>query len=310
MKAEEKKIIDAFIGKTLNLSAEESASLFKKNGDDEELQPEALKTLLESHAKGVKAAKEKEKELFDNGYKKASADLLGKRDKALKEKYGLVDSEKEGDELLDEIISIKTKADTLDEEKVKVHPLYLKMEKEKNKEIEKARKEGEEKLNAREQEIASEKMFSEILSFTDTELAALKPILPADPAKAKNQKGLLVSDLKGFKYEKIGDDYFMIKPDGKRLEDDHGKPVTLKNFVKETSSKYWDFENGESKSGSGGSNDDEARAAAAGAAAGKTKWTKAIPKNDAEFSKTFATLKTPEERIAFTEAYESSQKSS
>lgn len=307
MKAEEKKIITAFLEKTLNYSADKVASIFVKNGDDEELTPNALDVLLPDDVARVQGLKDNAKTMFDNGFKKAQGEVMSKFEADIKAKFG-IDSDKQGIEIIEEIIAAKIPAaKAADPEKVKVDPLYLKMEKELNDQIKAAKAEGEAKLKEFQDGVAKEKTFSKVATKADLELQKLRPILSKDPEKAKNQKKLLLQTLEGFTYEENGDDLVILK-DGKRHEDQHGKPISFASLVKETANQYWDFEQGEEHQGSGaekgGANGNQAAAAA-----GK-KWTGKIPKNDDEFAQVFPTLETADERISFTQAYEDSQKSS
>ena len=306
MKAEEKKIITAFLEKTLNYSTDKVASIFVKNGDDEELTPNALDVLLPDDVARVQGLKDSANTMFDNGYKKAQGEVLSKTETDIKTKFG-ISSEKQGVELIEEIIAAKTTpAKAADPEKVKLDPLYLKMEKDLNDQIKAAKAEGETKLKEYQDGVAKEKTFSKVASKADLELQKLKPILSKDPEKAKNQKKLLLQTLEGFTYEENGDELVVLK-DGKRHEDNHGRPITFASLVKETANQYWDFEQGEEHQGSGAENGG-AKGNQAAAQAGK-KWTGKIPKNDDEFSQMFSGLPDDaDQRMALTDAYNESQK--
>src|SRR6478736_2638624 len=106
MKADEKKLLIEFFGKTLNLTAEDVAPIFETKGDDEELKSDALSVLLKHDAARVTKLKGDvatiEKDQFDKGYKKAEAVVLQKLEKDVKEKFG-VSSDKQGLELFEEI---------------------------------------------------------------------------------------------------------------------------------------------------------------------------------------------------------------
>jgi len=302
MKAEEKKIITAFLEKTLNYSADKVASIFVKKEDEEELKPEALDELLTADATRVQAFKDKEKTMFDNGYKKAQGEVLSKRENELKARLG-IDSDKVGDELIDEIIAAKTPAaakGALDDEKVKTHPVFLNREKELLKQIKDTETAGETKLKEFQDGVAKEKIFSDVAAKANTVLETLKPILSKDPVKAANQKKLLMDELQGFTFEKNGDDLVILK-DGKRHEDQHGKPISFDTLVKETAGKYWDFEQGEEHEGSGAEKGQGTNPA--GAAAG-SKWTGKLPNSDEEYTEMFSKITDVNQRIAFNKAVE------
>jgi hypothetical protein len=306
MNKSEKSILQAFFGKTLNLTAEDVAPIFETKGDDEELKEDALKFLLGHDATRIKTIKDEvatsEKTGFDKGYKKAQAEVLPGLEKKIKEKFN-IDSDKQGLELIEELVAAKANANVLEEDKVKVHPAFLKREKELLKQIEDEKTALEKKFKDREDEIANEKTFSEIVGLSDKTLEALKPVLPKDAEKAKNQKQLLINELKGFKYEKQGDQIVILNADGKRLEDDHGKPVSFDSLIKNTASKYWDFEVNQQRQGSGANNDNQNN----GNAASNT-YKGTVPTNDAEFTKAFNAASSKEERVAMLNAYEAQQK--
>ena len=305
MNKAEKTILQAFFGKTLNLTAEDVAPIFETKGDDEELKEDALKFLLGHDATRIKTIKDEvatsEKTGFDKGYKKAQAEVLPGLEKKIKEKFN-IDSDKQGLELIEELVAAKANANVLEEDKVKVHPAFLKREKELLAQIETEKATLEKKLKDREDEIVSERTFESIVSSADRTLDSLKAILPKDADKAKNQKQLLVNELKGYKYEKQGEQIVILKPDGKRLEDLHGKPIDFDTLVKETASKYWDFEVATPRQGAGATNDSTNN----GNQTANT-YKGAIPTNDAEYSKAFNSLTSKEDRVALLNAYEASQ---
>lgn len=316
MKASEKETLIAFFGKTLNLTAEDVAPIFEKKGDEEELKPDALKTLLAHDATRIKALKDEvatvETESFNKGYKKAQGEALTKWEKEIKEANG-IKSDKKGLELITEIVKAKAEPGTLDADKIKTHPDYLKMEKELNDKIELTKTEWESKYNKRETELSAEKTFSTIMDKANKTLEALKPVLPKDSEKAKNQKQLLINELKGLTYEEKNGELIILKSDGKRLEDAHGKPVKFEDLVKDTAAKYWDFESGEGRNGSGADNNvggtkvgNVIKTTADGSTT--VKWGGQVPKNDAEYEAAFKTTTNAEERMALLDAYEAASK--
>lgn len=301
----EHKILTAFLGKTLNITTDEVAQLFVKNGEDEELKPDSLKDLLAHDATRVKAFKDESDEKFLNGQKKATKEMGTLRDKEIKTKFEF-DSDKIGVELIEELIAAKTKVPDLDDEKVKIHPVYTKAEKEFQKKLKEQEDNFKAQFEAKEKENARKETLSEMKKTATAELKKFKPIFGTnDEAKIQLQiDRLLMSDLDQYDYIKQ-DGQTIVMKDGKRLEDKHGKPILFDALVKDVASRNWEFETGESREGSGGDNDDAAKKAAA--AAGKTIYTGKLPTNDEEFSATFKTLKTAEERIAFTDAVEGSK---
>lgn len=307
MKTAEKEIITAFLGKTSNLPAETVASLFVKKDDDEELIPGALDILTADHAKTVQANKIENEKRFDNGYKKAQVEVLGKLEKDIVDKFG-VTSDKKGLELVEEVVAAKTKVPELEEEKVKAHPAYIKLEKENTKKLKEVEEAFKAKETEREQLQVKEATFKNVTDKASTILKDLKPIFgTADEKKIQAQiEKLLIGDLKQYDFKVEGDEIIVMKGD-KRLEDAHGKAVNFDVLIKDNAARNWDFEQGKEHGGSGASNDAAAKAAAAAAAAGKAKYKGTLPKNEAEFNQAFATLQGSEnadQRVALMEEYD------
>ena len=109
MKQNEKQTITAFIGKTLNLPAEEVAALFKADGDEETFSETALDSLLKHDATRVQTFTSKNQEFFDNGFKKAQKEALTKFEKDIKEKYN-VSEDKQGLDLIESVVMAKIKS--------------------------------------------------------------------------------------------------------------------------------------------------------------------------------------------------------
>jgi len=72
---------------------------------------------------------------------------------------------------------------------------------------------------------------------------ANKFLVSSDPVRAANQREDFVNKLNAFDFEKIGDNYYLMK-DGKRLEDNNGSPITLSKHVKDEGLKYFDIDIG------------------------------------------------------------------
>ncbi len=309
MKKEEKESLIEFFGKTLNITAEDVAPIFEEKGDDHELKTDAVKTLLKFDADRVAKLKgdvaKVEKDQFDKGYKKAQAEILPKLEKQVKEKYS-IDSDKQGLDLFEEIITLKTKTPELEVDKVKAHPEYMKLEKEADKKLKEAEAVWTKKIEDREKEIAREKTLSTVKKAAMAELKKLDPIFgTTDENKINNQiDHLLMKGLEQFEFV-IQNDEMVAMKDGKRLEDAHGKPITYSELIKTEASKHWDFGDGKERSGSGANNDDAAGAGSKGAAGKKYKGQ--LPKSEEEFNQKFATEKDPEQRVALMEEFEASK---
>lgn len=280
------------------------AALF--NADGTELTDEAINTLLQHDATRVAALKTASKtDGFNEGHQKGTKESLEKVEKEMKEKYGIT-SDKKGTELVDEIITAKStaKAPELEEDKVKLHPAFLRMQTELDKKVKDTEKEWKDKYENRDKEIAKTETFAKVKAQADAILAELGPVLPEDQAKADRQKKLLYDALFALEYKADEDnkDNFVITKDGKLYEDAHGKRRDLKSIVTETASGIWDFKEGKPRTTATPTNDtDPAKAKATKLANVKA------PKDEKEYMKMITEEPDADTRIAIQEAWDVSQ---
>lgn len=294
-----KEFLTAFLGRTLNIPADKVASLL--NDDGTEIKPEALTELLALDATRVQNFKTENQTYFDNGFKKAEKEAFTKREKEIKEKYGIT-SDKIGLELIEEIITAKAGAKVeLEEDKVKLHPAFVTMQDQLNKKIRETETTWKEKYEGYEKTIAKEKTFEKVFKDAETELAGLKPILPKDAAKAAAQKGWFKDRLNKYGYVNQNGTTVITDENGKALEDGHGNRITFKALVQQIANEYWEFEDGTERGGSGGDND------AGGKGTKGTPYKGKVPTSEAEYSAAFSQCKNAEERIALTDAWEAKQ---
>lgn len=287
--------------KKMGMADEQVASLFNEDGT--EFAENATDTLLKHDATRVQKMKDDGTKLFNDGHKKGLSEGASKIEKEIVEKFG-VKSDKIGIELIEEIITLKSTSGTgeLDEEKVKLHPSYVKMQDELSKQIKNKDKEWDEKFKQRDSEIAKQNLFKEVVTKAKTTVLGLKPILPKDAAKAEKQMELLVAELLklGFTKTEDGNDYILEK-EGKPVEDAHGNRINFDAYVKSTAESIWDFEQGQQRSSSQNSNDTSG-------ATGTTKWAGKTPTNEQEYIKAVSEAKTGEERMAIQDAYKAAVK--
>ena len=128
---EEKTILFGVLTKTLNRSEQEITDLlYQQEGDELKLKDDVLDEILSLDSVRVENIKKNApvpKDRLDNEYKRAEKETMTRFEKSLKDKYS-VESDKEGVELVDSIISAKAKPGKLSDDDVKKHPLYLDLE--------------------------------------------------------------------------------------------------------------------------------------------------------------------------------------
>lgn len=275
MALNEKDFIAGFLSKTLNMDADGVAALYNADGT---LKDDALTNVLGLDVERVKGMKPDTKKVFDDGYKKASSEVLSKRDNELKEKFG-IKSDKIGIELINEVVSeqVKKAGVELNEDAIKKHPVYISMVDKLTSEKETAVQAETEKLTKYQTEQKKKETFSTVASKALEHFHSFKPILSQDQTKAKNQMNDFVEKMKGYDYEVQGDKIIVLK-DGKVLEDGHGNRIPFEKVVKDTADMYYDFHAAEKRSSAGNGKEDPA-------GSGSTSPKLAVPKTKEEFWK-------------------------
>lgn len=289
--------------KTIGFEDGKVAALFNADGTD--FADTAMTELTSYDANRITKIKTDSKtEGFNQGHQKGVSDGATKLEKAVKAKYE-IESDKIGEELIEEIITLKTNVTppTIEEDKVKAHPAYLNMEKALKKQLKDEVTAWETKYNEREKTIAEENTFKTILAEArNYVINELKPVLPKDPKKAEMQMQLLVNALKDMQYkpnEAEAGDYIITDKEGKLKQDAHSNRIPFKNFVKSIAEGIWDMQDGQEVSSPGNSNEITDKT-------GK-KITVKTPQTEQEFMLAIKNAQSAEERIAIADAWEKKQ---
>jgi len=290
-----------FAVKSLNLTDEQFAEIVYSD-DKTTVKDTAISELLRLDAervKGLKAASKDELTLMhDKGYKKGQVETLSKFEQSLKEEFGVVESKSQGSELVKEIINKISKDTKLDDDKVKLHPLYVQLEKKLGSDyVAKAdfdRVQGE--FDGYKNGVEKEKVLTVVISDALRAFRELNPVLPKDANKALNQETVFLDKLKAFEYEVQADGSHIIKVDGKRLENAQGHPVGFKDFIRQQADKYFEFQVQNARGSSGNEN-------GANSGSGIT-----IPKTQAEFNIAYTNEPDPKKRVALADAWDAVNK--
>ena len=291
-------ILKDFAVKSLNLTDEQFAAILYAD-DKTTVKETALTELLALDSERVKTLKAVNKDdltkMHDTGYKKAQAELMPKFEQSLKDEFGVSESNSQGIELVKEIIAKISKDTNLDDDKVKLHPLYVQLEKKLGTDyVAKAEYDAVKgEFDGYKNHVEKEKVHAVVLTDAIRVFRELKPVLSKDPAKAMNQETDFRDKLKSFEYEVQQDGSHIIKIDGKRLENAQGHPVLFKDFVKTQADKYFDFEvqGGKSNAGNEG-----------GGSGGSGK----MPTTKAEYNLAIATETDPKKRVELMEYWQKS----
>ena len=246
------KILTGVLAKTLNLGDGEIAELIKDGEGVKE--SDIIQKILDLDVQRVEKIKTSVdgKEKFQEGYKKGKEESLSKLEKQIKEKYG-IQSDKLGVELVEEIISEKSKPVETDEETVKRSKTYQDLETRLKQEL-KTQKEAYEQQIA---DINSQTQREKTLSVANKKaleiFAGLEPVLPTSKQVADNQIGWFLKSMEEYEFD-VQDDRIVVMKDGKVVQDGHGNSRTFDDIVKDKAGKFFEFKknNGSGNDGGGG----------------------------------------------------------
>lgn len=241
-----KDIFLGFLSKSLNIDNEQLADLLYKKSDDgtltDDVNENALQTLLQLDAERVQKLKPNTKEYFDNGYKKGQSEVAIQWEKRLREKFGIdPDGQLQGDALTDAIKAALSDA-SAKPEKIKTHPEYLSLEAAMRKQAEELKAQYEAELEKQKSAFTREQTWGQASSVIRQAIKGLNPVLPSDAAKAEKMLELFVNThFRDFDYQPDGNGGWVVMKDGQRVENQHGHVKALNDLVRETAESYFDF---------------------------------------------------------------------
>jgi len=300
------KILLAYAAKQYGMEEDAVAELlFEKNSEDEKkldyskLKTDALDTLLgkdKTRVAGLKVATDKT-EIYNKAFADAKKDILPKEEKKLAAKFGIEYNEKTTklDSLVDAIVeqqvaSAEVPADKITEDIVKKHPTYLNRERELSEANELLKTTHETDLEKLKTSYAKDETFRTVQADILTHFDNLNPILSTTATKAAKQRTAFASKFSDYDFEKPeGSKTWLVSKNGKRLEDEHGNPVALKNLVATTADEIYDFKKQDDLDGPGNK----------GGAGGTVK----VPTSHEEYITASLEATTAEERQAVDDAY-------
>lgn len=244
----------ALLSKTYNM--DETAVkelLLKKNGEDftDEINGDALDKLTAMDAERVKKLKPDTKSIQENFYKKGKQEALSELEKSLRSEFGY-DGEEQGLDLARAIVAKKS-GKPLDDEKVKLHPLYLQLEKQSRTEAERIKAEYEAKIGEVQQTYHRTQISGKAKGKALEILDALKPVWGENPTVAATRREDFQRIFDNYDWEEADGQLFPVK-EGKRIENAHGHATTFEDLVKQEASKRFDFYKQDAKGNGGNQN--------------------------------------------------------
>ena len=238
-----KELLIGFLSKTLNLDTERIADLlFKKDADGkptDEVAADAITNLLAADAERVQKLKPDTKEYFDNGYKKAQAEIAAKWEKLIREKTGVDPEGKLQGEALVDAVKAASASQSADPDKVKTSAEYLELERRMRAELG-TLKETYEKQIAEIQTGYEKQQIWAKASGRIREIAREKFDLPADQAKADALLDLFLHRFSDLEFQPDTSEGLIPIKGGKRLENQHGHARALAEVVEEYGKTVFD----------------------------------------------------------------------
>jgi len=239
----EKEILSAFLGATLNLQSDKLAEILYKKADDgsvtDQLNEGILDTLKKLDTERVGKLKPDTKQFFDNGYKKAQAEIATNWEKLIREKTGVDPEGKLQGEALVDAVKAASASQSADPDKVKTSAEYLELERRMRAELG-TLKETYEKQIAEIQTGYEKQQIWAKASGRIREIAREKFDLPADQAKADALLDLFLHRFSDLEFQPDTSEGFIPIKGGKRLENQHGHARALAEVVEEYGKTVFD----------------------------------------------------------------------
>lgn len=247
------ELLTEFLGKTINLPAESiQEKLYKKQEDgtfSNEFADNALETLLELDRERVSKLKSIDNADITKFKNMGKAEALTNFEKQIKELYK-VEEDVKGIDLIQSIVR-KTSGVKMTDDQVKLHPLFIALENQKNNEINTFKSTYEDEINKLKNEFSSKEINSKVNDIAIGVLDTMKPVLSSDPAKANNVKKLFLSQISSeYQFQNVDGNIIPVK-DGKRAEDEHGNALTLDKLVQRKAVDFFEFEQQDPKGSAG-----------------------------------------------------------
>jgi hypothetical protein len=232
MNKEEQKLLNDSLSKLFKIEPETLASLYNEAGDLVDFSP-----ILNADTERIKKFKSES----DSQYKRGIKEGASKIEKELKEKYEL-ESDLLGVDLIDHLVVTKVdEAKTSGTKDITKHSDYIKLQMSIDKQLKDKEKEWQTKLEAKEKEIAKEKLFEKVSKRALTNLETRNPILPGDLRKAQVWKDTYLNELKGASYMDNDGEIVVLNAEGAPLQNAHGHSITFDEFERDIADKYFEY---------------------------------------------------------------------
>lgn len=245
---EVQELLTEFVSRTLKMDKTAvTSALFEQEGDTLKVKSDALNFLTGKDAQRVTALSGEATKKFQDGYQKAKKEERSALEQEIKDQYG-IQSDAKGVDLIAEVVALKSKQTELTEDVIMKHPAFIKKERE----LIKAKEDAvNEILNQQKKEKNIGTFNQKILE----ELQKRNPVLPEDAKLAKNQQDLFLLKLSNTKFDiSENNEIILLNADGTRMQDQHGHPVAISDYVGAQASEVFQFRAADDRSGGGDPN--------------------------------------------------------
>lgn len=277
----EKKKLEGFLAKALNIATEDLASLYNDAGE------------LSDLSIAEKADTARIKKLKDDAasqYKRGLKEGASKVETDLKDKYE-IESDLIGVELFAHVLETEVSKVTQNDNDITSHPEYLKLRTENEKALKAKDKEWQKKLDEAENGFKKQVVSSKVKDRALAALDGMKPILPEDSKKASRWREMFVNEVLKYEYQEQDNNFVPLK-DGKAREDGHANIIGFDDHIRGIAGEFFDFETAERRSSSGNRDTTDPP-------------PKLITDRD-EYARLVTEAKTPEEKIAIRSRFKES----
>lgn len=249
------KLLRAYLAKAYKMQDGDIDAILAASKDD---QNALMAALLEKDKERVAELKKPAQgQTFQDGYKKAKAEVLTEFENSIKEKFG-IESDVNGVELIETLVTEKTKGakpKDLTEDDVKKHPAYQSAEKAFKAQLKQTQTEWEQKLADTQTQFKKADIFAKVKDKALTHLKGMNPVLPTNPKVAANIEKTFLDSLKDYDFD-LQDNgaRIVVMKDGKVVDDGHGHSLEFEKLVTENAGNYFEFKanNGGGNAGNGG----------------------------------------------------------
>ncbi|MFT3704644.1 MAG: hypothetical protein QM802_19925 [Agriterribacter sp.] len=235
-----KQILKELVGTALNVPSGELTDLFEKSEDDINVE-ELSKKFKDKYRENLNTYGKTQK---DEGFKSAERSTSKKFEDSLKSKFSIT-SDKQGDDLIDEINELvkkaaggKGKGSEMSDEDIKKTETFTKMENLYKQQVKQAQEDSKKQIDDMQAKYAKKENFAKLSTWADKKLDELGFVFDEDPVRAKNQREDLINKLADLDSD-WKDENPILSKEGKRLENEFGHAVEPSDYLEKIAGRYY-----------------------------------------------------------------------